>query len=703
MAADADRIQRTAHLIERLLGDPLLRRRFRARPAEVLDEHGLGDLVPALDGLPFQTLDVRESRSSLAGALMAAAAEGIAFLDLVQTAHAAPPSDGALAIKHAATHAGIQLAVHERPSDQPRQAPSASPRAPASRSGVVPAASASAPPASGVVPVAHRDANGSSAQAPAIAPADGRSGGSSVEVVLHDSRVELTPAAAADLRAGVDPRVAAVLERLARDHRIRVSVIRTGHDRLVAGTNRVSNHFVGRAFDIAAVDGERVSPSSAAAHDVATALLQLPQHVRPDEVGSPWRFSAAGSFSDRAHQDHIHVGWDQPAPDRRPSAPERVPEPSRARQAPSRLPSGVVVSPVSRRGSGHHDVRAIRVIRRDQNPVADGGVDGVHGAATPYAEQIDAAARRHNVDPNLLRGLIRQESNFNPHARSPAGAIGLCQLMPDTARGLGVDPTDVNQNIEGGAKYLARLLHRYDGDQRLALAAYNAGEGRVAQYGGIPPFAETRNYIEKVLAYAAEYRRRTPGADRSLDDAPAKPTAPREAFTSGQVPQPRRSGKYAAVAAAADSTPAPSQDLAVRMLEIARREIGQHEVSTDDSPRIAYYRSAVPGSGVGPWCSYFVSWVAKRAGHPLGDHHAGFGLVSDVWHWAASHGHAMPASGYTPHPGDLILFGGNAGHIGIVERVLPDGRIQTIEGNHSDQVAEVLRGPHEASGYVRMT
>ena len=128
-------------------------------------------------------------------------------------------------------------------------------------------------------------------------------------------------------------------------------------------------------------------------------------------------------------------------------------------------------------------------------------------AGVPYGDEITAAAQRHGVDPALLAGLVRAESNFNPTAGSPAGARGLTQLMPATAASLGVtDVTDPVQALEGGALYLRRQLDAFGGDVTKALAAYNAGPGAVQRYGGVPPYAETQAYVRKVQAFAAAYR-----------------------------------------------------------------------------------------------------------------------------------------------------------------------------------------------------
>ncbi|WP_243137507.1 lytic transglycosylase domain-containing protein [Desulfofundulus thermobenzoicus] len=121
-------------------------------------------------------------------------------------------------------------------------------------------------------------------------------------------------------------------------------------------------------------------------------------------------------------------------------------------------------------------------------------------------EMFNQVAARFGLEPALLKAVARVESGFNPYALSPAGAQGLMQLMPATAAAMGVrDPWDVRQNLEGGARYLRSLLDRYHGNVTLALAAYNAGPGAVERYGGVPPYRETRQYIQRVDSARREF------------------------------------------------------------------------------------------------------------------------------------------------------------------------------------------------------
>ncbi len=143
------------------------------------------------------------------------------------------------------------------------------------------------------------------------------------------------------------------------------------------------------------------------------------------------------------------------------------------------------------------------------------GLDGLNAPSMVPDAQLDALvnqnAQSQAVDPALIKAIIANESGFNANATSSVGAQGLMQLMPGTASALGVtDAYDPAQNVAGGTKYIRQLLDRFNGDVRLAVAAYNAGPGAVEKYDGVPPYAETQNYVQNVLASYAKYRSAAP-------------------------------------------------------------------------------------------------------------------------------------------------------------------------------------------------
>lgn len=160
------------------------------------------------------------------------------------------------------------------------------------------------------------------------------------------------------------------------------------------------------------------------------------------------------------------------------------------------------------------------VLAENTQAVSSGstGEASASSTGTSYSEEdLDAifqeAANTYGVSAVILKSIAKAESGFNPSAVSSAGAVGIMQLMPQTAASLGVTNSyDARENIMGGAKYISQLLSKYEGNISLALAAYNAGSGNVEKYGGIPPFTETQNYVQKVLSYMEDF-----GASASSD------------------------------------------------------------------------------------------------------------------------------------------------------------------------------------------
>ena len=142
---------------------------------------------------------------------------------------------------------------------------------------------------------------------------------------------------------------------------------------------------------------------------------------------------------------------------------------------------------------------------REPTPVAEATKAVQTVLAGPYSEIISSMSQAHGLDPMLVNALIQVESNYRPRARSHKGAMGLMQLMPSTARRYNVrNPYDPRANVAAGVKHLKSLMDSFDGAVELALAAYNAGEGAVKKFGGVPPYRETRNYVRRILSLAGQ-------------------------------------------------------------------------------------------------------------------------------------------------------------------------------------------------------
>ena len=273
-----------AQLLERLLADPSFREGFRNDPVATSRDAGVESLAEEMArgagaGKAMDTLDVRESRSSLAGVFMAAAVEGVAGFDFL--------SDFAPHLEGIPDSVGQVLSRVDLPAVLPS------------------------------VEVAHADtpsyelkpATVQRGEFRAISPED-----LAPTELLDNKRVTFDATGLADVKGGkMDPRTLSVLEAVSRKHTISISATRSDHDRLTSGGS-VSNHYYGRAVDIAVVDGQPVGPGNQAAREIAESLSRLPSSIRPTEIGSPWALSGPAYFTDGAHQNHIHIGFDDPVP-----------------------------------------------------------------------------------------------------------------------------------------------------------------------------------------------------------------------------------------------------------------------------------------------------------------------------------------------------------------------------------------------------
>jgi hypothetical protein len=336
-----------------------------------------------------------------------------------------------------------------------------------------------------------------------------------------------------------------------------------------------------------------------------------------------------------------------------------------------------------------------------ENPEPLGNGGGGTGE-NRFDDQIGQAAKRYGLDPALLKGVIKQESGFDPSAQSSAGARGLMQLMPSTAKGLGVsDPTNPAQSINGGARYLSQMIRLFGGDVQKGLAAYNAGPGNVKKYGGVPPFEETQNYVRRVMGYAAEFRGGAEPGTAPVDATSPPAQANGEASRApGQVVYGEDKG---ADAGALALDPSSANGLGQRALAAAASQIGVHEVGGEDlGPQVERFQAATGATGQA-WCASFVTWAFQRAGHDMPQ-----GNWASVANWvgAARQGTAglEIISPEAARPGDIVAYDwgfgddfGSDAHIGLVASRVHDGSFEAVEGNHSDSVGQVPRRLDQAN------
>jgi cell wall-associated NlpC family hydrolase len=300
-------------------------------------------------------------------------------------------------------------------------------------------------------------------------------------------------------------------------------------------------------------------------------------------------------------------------------------------------------------------------------------------ASTQYDSMIQQAARDQGVDPALLKGLVQAESGFNNTSVSSVGAQGLTQLMPDTARGLGVTNSfDPLQNLEGGARFLAGALKRFGGNEQLALAAYNAGPAAVERYGGIPPFAETQAYVPRVLGYAAQYRAegfgQTPATSVPAATVPGTTTPSPLPAASALTGTTAVSSSDAATIANAEATaPTPAAQHAIA---VASQYLG--------TPY--HFGGASPASGFD--CSGLAQYAYGQSGVGLPR------VAADQFKVG------QPVDRASLQPGDLVFFQDSTGYIHHVGMYLGDDKF--IQAPHPGDVVKIssLDEPYYAGQFA---
>jgi len=465
-----------ARLIERLLSDDGFRTRFRRDPAAACHEAGLASLADEMAmgaGKAMVTLEIRESRSSLAGVLMAAAMEGVGVyefgrqvlphLDDVPPAVGdvlsrvnLPAIRGALAPDPPSAAAVAPVVAPEEAAVAPPalQAPPAPPEeegvgeealdeaeaAAEDEAAEDEAAEAEAVEAPGDEEAAQADAKPARAAAVAAGAGEEPAAGGRVDpgqfgaagvgsggppdaqalALLDNERVVLDEVGVADVKAGrIDPRVIAVLTKLSEEHKITVSCMCSDHSKFTAGGS-ISNHYYGRGLDIAAIDGVPVSSANFDAREIAFDLQELDAAYRPNEIGTPWQISGPGYFTDAAHQDHLHIGFKQAIdPDWKAPADVRAPAAGSPAAGSPATPAPGAPASTAPPPAGSPTPAA---------PAASGR------RATLAFQAATAAPTTHNSQPFLPAATPPATANTSPADTPPANTPPAADTASATAR-----------------------------------------------------------------------------------------------------------------------------------------------------------------------------------------------------------------------------------------------------------------------------
>ncbi|WP_051324069.1 NHLP-related RiPP peptide [Candidatus Solirubrobacter pratensis] len=639
-----------ARLIERLLADPAFRAHFRRDPAAACREAGLDELAEEMAvgaGKAMYTLDMRESKSSLAGVMMAAAMEGVGIYQFTENVlphleevpgHVAdvlsrvdlpaiklPNFGGGAAGGGSAAAAAVPQAADGVPGgESPPDAADAAGASPAGTAGAAaapgaPSPSASPPEADGkgvaasggkadaaappggdvtAAPKASSLVDASPGKAahaaappearyvpdPAMYGASGTGGAPSPEAaaVLKDPNITLDANGEQDLGSGkMDPRTAAIMLALAKDHKLTISSTFSDHPASTAGGS-VSNHTLGRGFDIATIDGQPVNSGSPVAREVAAALSELDPSIRPTEVGTPFPISAPGYFTDAGHQDHIHVAFDDPITND------------------YKTPPGLLAS----------------------DP-----------AAPPEAAPAPATAA---APAPVAAAAVATEPPPKPKTGSQAF---LKAVTAETAS------------------------KRKGGDSQAFLKAVEPPKAAAAA----PPPA-------RAAAAAAE-----PGAPAA--DLASAPTS---------------------YPVAEQAAPAPAggggSSLGAAALSVAQSQRGVRETGgANTGPQVDQFLAAAKVAPGNPWCASFVTWSLEQAGHKMPG--GGWAAVS-TWVRNAEQGNGglKVVSAEEARPGDIVAYDwggqddfGADGHIGFLDSNVKDGQFTALEGNNNDAVNVVPR------------